>query len=360
MFKRVLMAVAVAAAVSAPAFAEVAISGSAEMDLFVRTNQGVDKDTNLSEEIAIVVNIDGKDKLDNGDTLKWRLAQKVATDYRYDSFGKREAWIGYAGTWGELRFGNQFTNAYLTLDWPYGRAGQGVLTSDFGAYESRWGDAISYFSPNFGGFNFTAQYKIGNTGSSNAGEGYDLGLNYDGGAFAVNAGYQYRADALVAEAPFKNGNFQTVITKDTSGDSSSVAFVGARGSIGDFAGHVLVKRNYWETNVGDVTMDQWAILGMYQMGKSSFRLGYQQMLDTKLSRGADVNDGVQQINAAWHYGISKNSEFFVQARYSMYDSGAQARKFDGGANIDWKESTVSAANNSKNNARLLVGTWTGF
>ncbi|QKJ65717.1 porin [Deefgea piscis] len=358
MFKRVLMVAAIAAAVSAPAFAEVSINGSAEMDLFVRTNQAAAQGTTLAEEIAIVVNVDGKDKLDNGDTLKWRLAQKVATDWRYDGWGGREAWIGYAGNWGELRFGTQFTNAYLTLDWPYGSKAQGNLSADFGAVNDKWKDAITYFSPDFGGFNFTAQYKIGaDTGSKGTGKaantltnGYDIGVNGAFGPVAVNAGWQRHNDALFGQAPIGAGGSGDVIqaTDAVNGASTDMYFVGARGSFGDFSVKALYKNNTWKAEGNKLEVNQYLVGGTYSAGKNAFSLGWQEVLDGKYN-GKDLDNSVQQISGQWDYSLSKNTGAFLQARYHMYGKDTQAFKVDG-----------SAGYKTDDTLRVLVGTWTGF
>lgn len=359
MFKRVLMAAAVAAAVSTPAFAEVSISGSAEMDLFVRTNQADAQGTTLSEEIAIVVNIDGKDKLDNGATLKWRLAQKVATDYRYDSFGKREAWIGYADSWGELRFGNQFTNAYLTLDWPYGSKAQGNMSADFGALTDRWGDAITYFSPNFGGVNFTAQYKIGSDTKVNNTNtyGYDVGLNGSFGAFTLNAGYQYHNDAAVAVLPVDANGVVDVDIANGPDASTTLYFVGGRAVFGDVAVKALYKRNEWKDLGEKLTADQWLIGGTYSFGKNALSAGYQMLMDPKYN-GNKIDSSVQQLSFQWDYSLSKNTGAFLQVRHHMYDSADQAVKFDGSVQ-GWQPAGANF-NDAKSTTRVLVGTWTGF
>lgn len=186
MFKRALIVAAVAAACSASAFADVSISGSAEMDLFYRTNNTTDGGGKMLEEIAIVVNVDGSDKLDNGAKLNWRLAQKVATPDRFDSFGNREAWIGYADAkLGEVRFGNQFTNLYLTQDWPYGVKGLGGLFAE--PPIQGFANAITYASPSFGGFTFNLGYDLGLGGGKTNGHAGEIVGHYAAGGFAAVA-----------------------------------------------------------------------------------------------------------------------------------------------------------------------------
>lgn len=361
MFKRVLIASALAAAFAVPAMAEVTISGSAEMDLMVGTNRGEGATSNSStqvyEEIAITINVDGKDKLDNGDTLSWRLAQKVATDWKYDSWGKREAWIGYEGSWGSLRFGNQFTDTYLTLDWPYGINGSGNLTADQGTLavwtgQDGFGGSIRYASPSFSGISFTGQYLLGSYAADGAlADGWDLGLNGSWGGFNLNAGYQYLNNRAHAQQAIDNDTGSWLNIKE-DGNATNLYFVGARYNFGDFNVRGLWKHNEikWDRGNKQAENDQYLIGGGYSFGKNSINVSYAWNTDAdKSSYGVNenVDSGAQQIAGQWNYSISKNSVAFVQARYQMYDS-AKSPHYDG---------SVQSADNS---FRLTVGTWTGF
>ncbi|MCX7204511.1 MAG: porin [Proteobacteria bacterium] len=385
MFKRALIVAAVAAACSAPAFADVSINGSAEMDLMFGTNRetGAGKSGGeLYQETAIVINFDGSDKLDNGSTMKWRVASKVATPDRYDGFGGREAWIGYAGTWGELRAGTQFVNSYLNvLDWPYGVNGSGNLTADFGTSQDKWKDSLNYMSPKFGPVSFAAQYKIGDkagpaaakyslnaeTGKNDftpAGKGdtntyaYDLTGNVAYANFNLDAGYQQQNDRAFVQMALANGNGPANWGDVTeAGNESRLAFAGARATFGDFNVRGLYKRNYVKVGGGasSVDVNQWLIGGGYNFGKNSINISYQQIMDAKLAgglraanKGSDtVDSGVQQFAGQWGYMLSKNTQFFVQGRYHKYDSKASTH-FDG--------STADSGNST----RITVGTWTGF
>ncbi|WP_373976228.1 porin [Chitinibacter sp. SCUT-21] len=369
MFKRILISAAVAAAVSTPVMAEVSISGSAEMDFFYRTNQVASNGENaFGQEVAIIVNIDGKDKLDSGDTLKWRLAQKVATDYRYDSFGQREAWIGYQGGWGELRFGNQFSNQYLTLDWPYGAQGQGNLWADFGAQSVNYARAISYFSPDFGGFSMQAQYDLGEgTGDAYA---YEVTGTYNAdmgaaGKLRLDAGYSEARNngAASSEAFVFGANGGWGKSGDFSKDNkASVINAGARYFIGGFDVAAAYKRNEWKgdvndkihTGTGKTTVDQYLIRAGYTTGKHNMNLGYQRVADSKTD-GVTANDGIDVINAQYNYALSKNTSAFIQARHHMFDNANKTSVMHGSWQLD------GAANNGEDSAtRILVGTWTAF
>ncbi|AZN36708.1 porin [Iodobacter ciconiae] len=367
MFKRALIVAAVAAACSTPAFADVSINGSAEMDLMFGTNRSTGASSSggeLYEETAIVINIDGSDQLDNGSKLKWRVAQKVATDYRYDTFGGREAWIGYAGGWGELRAGTQFVNSYLNvLDWPYGVNGSGNLLADFGTSPDKWKDSLNYMSPKFGPVSFAAQYKIGDKAGV-AGKGdtntyaYDLTGNVAFANFNIDGGYQLQNDRAFVQMALASGNGPADWADVTeAGNETRLAFLGGRATFGDFNVRALYKRNYVKYGAGTSSLDvgQWLIGGGYNFGKNSINVSYQQIMDAKLAGGVRIanggrdklDSGVQQFAGQWGYMLSKNTQFFVQGRYHKYDSKASTH-FDG------------STPDSGNSARITVGTWTGF
>lgn len=367
MFKRLLIGTLLSTAFAVPAMAEISISGSAEMDLFYRTNQKQEDGSTggaFGQEIAIVINVDGKDKLDSGDTLKWRLAQKVATDYRYDSFGQREAWIGYEGSWGEMRFGNQFSNQYLTLDWPYGAQGQGNIWADFGAHQVQYSKAISYFSPTFGGFNFQGQYDLG-SGNSDA-HAYELTANYTQGGLRLDAGFhEAKNNGAASSEAYVFGNSSGWGSGGNYAKDNKVRAynLGAMYRFDNgFDVAAGAKRNEWSGNVDDAihtgtgktTVDQYLVRAGYTTGKHNMNLGYQRVSDSKTD-GVTADDGMDVINAQYNYTLSKNTSGFVQARYHMLDNANKASVMHGAWQMD------GAAGSGKDNAmRVLVGTWTGF
>lgn len=358
MFKRVLLAVAVAAAVSAPAFAEVSINGSAEMDLFYRTNNGDGTKTGstgkLLQEIAIVINIDGKDKLDSGNTLSWRLAQKVATPDRFDAMGIREAWIAYGGDWGTLKFGNQWSNTYLIQDWPYGSKGFSGTVGE--VPNTGFGSGISYTSPTFGGFNVSGAYDFGN-GNSNAAKSYEVTVQGAVGPVNLDAGYFKVDDG----GPVPNGrdwsggatagrpNGMT----NTKGASYDNWIVGARGSFADVAIRGAVRGIDSETSTG-VKSEQIGYLldGTYSFGKNALSLGYfAQTAKTDMQKQDDNN--FDTIGFQWDYSLSKNTGAFLQIRHNMVGK-------DWAANSAAWQNADGKADNKDNATRILVGTWSGF
>ncbi len=373
MFKRVLIATAVSAMFAAPAFADVTISGSAEMDLMYKTNQaGTDGKGKFAEEIAVVINVDGTDKLDSGDTLKWRIAQKVATPDRYDSFGQREAWIGYETKFGEVRFGNQFSNQYLELD-GFASSGQGNLWADFGSQQVQYANGISYFSPKFSGFSFAGQYDLGN--GRNTARAMELTANYTGYGFNVSAGAAEAKNAknMSSDAGAFGGNGTwghsgEFTTNDSPAENSARTYnIDAKYKTGAFDLAAGYKRNEWRGVVnlagiaGDkagskTTVDQFLVAAGYTMGKNNFNLGYQRVQDSKTD-GNKADNGMNVINAQYNYTLSKNTVAFAQVRHHMLDSADKASVMTNPWQLD---GSVGATAGKDSSTRFLVGTWTAF
>ncbi|HSC80354.1 MAG TPA: porin, partial [Chitinolyticbacter sp.] len=366
MFKYTPLAALVALA-SLSAHAEVSIGGSAEMDLFYRTNNGAnlaDTDTEgkLLEEIAIVVNVDGKDRLDDGSTLSWRLAQKVATNYRFDSWGQREAWIGYDNTWGTVRFGNQFSTLYLTmLDWPYGAHGVSNLTGDFGAHEVAYPSAITYLSPKFSGFSFGAQYELGaGTGDANA---YEVTAAYASDAFNIDAGYYQgkNSESMDSEAVSFGGSGWGSGGLYNADNKARQYFIGGRFRFGGgFEVGGAYTRHEWEGDVPNVhaagsdktSVDQYLLRGGYTTGKHNFTLAYQYIADSETDSD-ERDDGIQAVNFQYTYNLSKQTVGFVQLRHHMLDNAGQPSVMHASYQLD-------GVGHEDNVTRFLVGTWTGF
>ncbi|MBE9608691.1 porin [Chitinilyticum piscinae] len=357
MFKRILLASAIASAFAVPAMAEVSISGSAEMDFFYRTNNTVDGDGKFLQEIAIVINVDGKDKLDNGNTLSWRLAQKVATPDRFDAWGIREAWIGYSGDWGSLKFGNQFSNTYLIQDWPYGSKG---FSGTMGEVANvGFGQGISYTSPTFAGMNVSAAYDFGD----NVGQdvyAWETTLQGAWGNFNLDAGY-YRSEngkpvpagrdwsGATASSTRPNG------LTEANGDSYANWIVGGRAQFGDFGLRAAV-RGMEDTTAGvDTTAIGYLVGGTYSMGKHALSLGYMYQ-EAEKDGISHANNDFQTIGFQWDYALSKNTGAFLQVRHNMVGEGWNTNT--AGTSI-WQNAD-GMAGGQDNATRILIGTWTGF
>ncbi|WP_028455461.1 porin [Chitinilyticum litopenaei] len=312
MFKRVLIAAAIAGAFAAPAMAEVSITGSMEMNFVVYdwdkgdTQQGLDR--------GLQIDFNGSDKLDMGGKLIWKVSQKLNTgdpsgrnnienDYselvNQNTWGGREAWVGFAGDWGSLKVGRQFFNSYLVLDWPYGQGGNWQLV------ERNWGPAghegkltslifapssVNYQSPNFGGFSFGIQHSwdnwattgVGKIGDSNV---TDLSVAFGAGSFNLNAGYLFGNDIWAA------------------GSEAEQWYIGATYGF-DFGLNVRGLYNYQAIEYpGSSKVDSydWIIGATYGWGKNYVKGSWHQFDGDNFGKAGDI------ISAEYGYSLSKNT-----------------------------------------------------
>ncbi|WP_432721482.1 porin [Jeongeupia wiesaeckerbachi] len=345
MFKRALVAASLAAAFAAPAFAEVTIGGSIESDIYIH---GSDAD-GFRDEVELDVEprlfFSGSDKLDNGSKVIWKIWTGVE-NYREQSdktWGNREAWGGWQGDWGTLRFGRIYTPSYLKLDWPYGNLGGAMHVAELGLVAFNPDNSIAYDSPNWGGFSFSGYYSF--LGQQNQIDGvdqeymFDVTAGYSGGGFMIDAGYQQ------AEANSTNKVTGEVTHQQ---DPSKFWFVAGGYNFGAFTLKAGYKgwENSWAGIAGD--QNQYFVQGIYSAGKNTVGVTYN-YFDEAEQNGNKIDDSdAHVIYGQWNYALSNNTSAYVQGRYSIANENAKM-----GADY----ATIGSDQNSY---RLLFGTWTGF
>ncbi|GGP23182.1 porin [Silvimonas iriomotensis] len=361
MFYRALIAAAVTAAFAAPAMADVTISGSAEMDLFYRTHQDSaasarNADTMLKDggsgafgnEIDLILNFDGVDKLDSGNKLIWRVSQKVATPDTAE-WGSREAYIGIVGDWGTFRAGRVFAPSYLALDqfqW-----GAGNLWEDYGANAVWFKEAVAYATPDFNGFGAQVAYDLGKKNPSGQTWAVDAIATYKGYGLDVAGGYQQQKglDAV---------NQDDAFTPSATSTDNKQEFYFAQANWDMGNGVTLrggYKHNKWQF-AEKVENDQFLLAGAYAFNKkSSLGLGWQNIVNSKVNGNKDNDHNANQFFGQYTYSLSKNTNAFVQARYMKFKD-ADVRPYNAET---WQLDGV-ASSGTDNGARVLVGTWTGF
>ncbi|MDR3428117.1 MULTISPECIES: porin [Silvimonas] len=369
MFKRALIAAAVTAAVAAPAFADVTISGSAEMDIFVRTHQASSqKNANdagssaVLNETDLITNFDGSDKLDSGSKLIWHISQKVATPST-TAWGAREAYIGLTGDWGTFRSGRVFAPSYLALDafqW-----GAGNLWEDYGANAVWFKEALAYTTPDFGGFGVQVAYDLGTKTAQGQTWALDAIATYNGNGLSLAGGYQQQKG--VANGAGGTSGFNQDDAFNSGGDTGvKQEFYFAQGNwdIGSgFTVRAGWKHNKWsnDNNIATVSSfttaenDQFLLAGAYSWGKSSVALGWQDITNSKTNGDKDSNHDLDQIFGQYTYGLSKNTVAYVQGRYHKFKD-SNTRPY---VAANWQLDGTSPSG-TDNGARLLIGTWTGF
>ena len=343
----------------------VSFSGFMEADLMGRTNnlsKNGEAGTTSLMELDTVLEFSGKHDSELGFVV-WKIASKVATDFRYDSFGLREAWGGLDGKYGIFRIGNQFSNMYLAMDYPYGAQGMGNLFGDMGAHEVQYSRAITYITPVVNNFKLMLQYDIGGYGTPTAtpteyvkSYAYEAMLNYTSTNLRVDTGYYASKNngSLDVWADVFNGSLSKPASAIANLENdASVYLLSGIYKINNFDFTLAYKHNSWTGDTlsystdGTLSNDHALARIGYTFDKNNINLGYQYITESKDNSGV-VYSSMQSINFQYNRTIATNTLAFIQIREQMYgDSGN-------------KISTDGMLTTEKNVTRFLLGLWVGF
>ena len=374
MFKRALITAALSAAFAAPVYADVTISGSAELDLFVRTNQANGTDggaTAFGNETDLIINFDGSDKLDYGDKLIWHVGQKIATPGAA-AWGSREAYVGLAGNWGTFRSGRVFTPSYLALDafqW-----GAGDVWEDYGANGVWFKEAVAYTTPTFAGFGAQVAYDFGSKTAQGQTWAVDAIATYNNEVLNLVGGYQQQ-NGIKGQEGNKNGfNVDDVyFPGGDTGVKQEFYFAQGEWKIGNgFSVRGGWKHNKWSDENNVITSsnkngfkntaenDQFLVAGGYTTGKHSIGLGWTDIVNSKADGVEQSDHDMDEFFGQYTYALSKNTVTFVQARYHKFkDENTRpfVSSYDGSSGTSFDSIATTGTGDG---ARLLIGTWTAF
>ena len=309
--KKSLIALAIASAVSAPAFA-----ATSNVDIYGKLHFAVsmydDQDDTLDQingvqfsSNASRIGFKGAEDLGGGLSAIWQIESGINIDEGNGSWASRNTFLGLKGDWGTVLGGKHDTPLKLV-----GRAvdlfGDTIADSRNvlgGGSDARASNVVAYISPNFSGFNVIAAYVTDFTGNTttapdaddkdvyNLNATYSNGPLYIGGAYGDGNGHE--AAGLGSHwrlaAGYTFGNFKVVGQYDSLEDDSTT--VGTQN--GDY--------------------DAWMLGASYTMGAMVFKGNYM----------AGEYDGVngaepEQWTVGMDYNLSKRTS--VYALYADGDS----------------------------------------
>ena len=324
--KKSLIALAIASAVSAPAFAATAnvdvygvlnLSVNYFQDQFTgplsyTDSTGATKTLKGGEDMQISSNASrigfkGAEDLGGGLTAIWQIESGINLDEQNGSFASRNSFVGLKGGWGTALIGNHDTPFKLV-----GRAVDlfgdtiadsrnlmgGNITSfkladgteiSGATSDMRADNVIAYISPNWTGFSFAAAYSTDPVSAGTSAPDatdmsvYSLNATYTNGPFFVGGAYS-DGDALEnayeqdtnwrGAAGFTFGNFKIVGQYDFYEDSTSAGedysawMLGGSWNMGNF----VFKGNYISGEVDNCSgfgcdSEQWALGADYNLSK---------------------------------------------------------------------------------------------
>jgi len=313
--KKSLIALAVAGAFAAPAFA-----ATSNVDIYGVINMAIE-DTNYSD-LSVISNTSrigfkGTEDLGGGLKAVWQIESALsgngdAMGGSNRGLGTRNTFVGLAGGFGTVLMGRHDTpyklgTASLDIfadtiaDYNLGRLGVDMIDA---TQDWRDSQALAYISPTWSGFHFAVAAVMGN-GETNA-SGLDSGKT---------------VDATSATAVYMNGPlFASLSYQDVDVVDSTFWKLGVGYTFGD----AKVGFIYEDGNYGNWDRHSWILNGTYNMGAIALKAQYGDVnTDTgdgkNWSLGADYNlskrttayfvysksdiDGVGKNPNGWNLGV---------------------------------------------------------
>lgn len=207
--KKSLIALAAVAA-SGAAFAQSSVTVFGVVDAAVTVYDGEETVSGLgnSGNSSSRLGFRGVEDLGNGLKAQFWLEGAISND---DGSGvgagagqgfefKRRSTVSLLSNYGELRLGRSTTAAYDAVSRydNFGTVGVGASRVwSTGGYDNRKSNMVSYYSPDFSGFKFAANYAFGEQDQSTWKRGayYGLSATYDNGPLSVGFGAERQNNA---------------------------------------------------------------------------------------------------------------------------------------------------------------------
>jgi len=305
-----IIALAIASAISAPAFADnanVSIYGKAFLTVDSVSN---DKATSQMRVNTNASRLGVKGSEDLGDGLKTVYQYEVEMDADGSTgagLGKsRNSGLGLDGGFGKVILGiwdtpfkvahNKIELFDNTTSWTSTKViGHTANGKD---YNSRQKNSVMYWSPKFGGVQIAAAYTADET------------TNYKN---SVSASATYDDSGLYVAAAYENRPGQT--TANTADTGTRLV---ANYSLGDFALGGMYENLVVNTSTSlNYTQNNTEVVASYKMGSSNLAVAY-----AKAGASSTANTGASLASLRYGYNFSKRTEVF--AAYSNLKSESAA------------------------------------
>ncbi|CAE6686752.1 Outer membrane porin protein 32 [Paraburkholderia nemoris] len=324
---------------SGGAFAQSSVTLYGVLDTFVgyQSAQVGGKSTRLlalanNGEMTSRWGLRGVEDLGSGYSLRFDLENGFdpSTGTQQNSFRlfDRQAWVGLAGNFGEVRFGRQNTPMFVygtVLD-AFGSATYGSGYNDFANWLSRVDNDISYISPKIANTQIELHYSAGGVPGSLAGNAVyqasmqsQLGPLYLAGAYlnAANATNSHRVQELMAGATYDYGQGKVYL-----------AWFRANEVISATTGNALANpAGKYDPSVGPVGN----VPGNYH---STYSVSADYRIMPDLSAGgayayikddSSLGNNAEQIGAIVNYSLSKRTQLYAVASWLKNFHSAQFR-----------------------------------
>lgn len=334
-----ILAVAIASAFAAPAFA-----ATSNVDVYGSINlsyENVDDGTNDWNRMVTnnnsFIGFKGSEDLGGGMKAVWQLETNIQPDGSQSNaadagvfYGTRNSFVGLSGGFGTVVAGTHDTPYKMStgsLDIFVGTLGD--YNAIFGnaagnassIFDLRTGNTIAYVSPNFGGFDVKAAYVSGLEAAEPAGQNtanaYSLSGTYANGPLFVTAAYETHNDVAGAAVTAQACNVgATCLGAGTL--SRDAIKLGAGYKFGDLKLGAIYEKIDGDTGTA-VAHDTWGLNAAYAIGAITLKASYATASDIENAVGVEVaNTGADMWALGVDYSLSKRTT--VQLTYANMDN----------------------------------------
>jgi predicted porin len=329
--KKTLIALAIASAVSAPAFAatsNVDIYGVLNLSLNYTdpdANQpalgstgtgGQDTSFGIASN-ASRIGFKGAEDLGGGLAAIWQIESGLNIDEQNGSFASRNSYVGLKGGFGTVLMGNHDTPMKLIgrmVD-NFGDTAAdsrnilGAIDTGATAYDLRTKNTVAYVTPNFSGFTVTAAYVTdwNNTSStSNVDATASTGAGLDN-----NSANAYSINGVYSNGPLMLGAAYELHNGFTSNSNSDMWRIVAGYDIAGFKLAGLYEQMSGDGSTSALSRDAYGLFGSYAMGAWTFKANYLAANESDaVHSGVTGNDGADQWTIGADYSLSKRTTVY--------------------------------------------------
>ena len=355
MMKKIL-AVAIASAFAAPAFAATAnvdISGKMAFDVTKASGTGT-----ANENTYHLMNNNSRFTLKGSEDLGGGMKAGFSTTYGFSNvsgggIGSQDTYVFLGGGWGEVRAG-----IHDNLVKAIGRSVD--LFGDQSSGDARHSNVVAYLSPNFAGFQAAVGVGMDETKASNGGQLTMATLTYKNGPLYAGLGYHKRDNNASAAAGTATIALTTVIgvtaggapvfaTTTTAvaavvGDDETALRLGISYNLGNLR-FVGLYQNVENVNgVAAADIKTWGLGAGYKMGAITVKGQYYDVNDDRANRDSKV----YALGA--DYAFSKRT--VAQLTYAKFKNSTAANR--GGAAATGGSDVLAIANGA-DPSRISLG-----
>ena len=330
-----LITLAIAAAMSAPAFADTSVTvygqGHVSLDhatTYDAAGASVSK-LNMSSNSSRL-GVKAESTLDNGMTGFFQVESSVSVangDNAHMSFGHRASIVGLKGDFGSVAFGYQdsvFKDTFKAFDVMFNSVGDSRNILDKGHLDTRDQNGIHYYSPNMSGFQlgvgYSTSFKNALIASQNNNDGSltDVTLKYSANGMFVMVGNEKQKIVDTGTPAVLNSDGTTtpavaatnLVKQEITGTRVVAGYKTGPMDIRGIYEHVTNSGTCYSASLDRNVMGAAFVLKVG--GPGSVILQYMKAGKSAAAAGAD---GATQATVGYAYSLAKNAKVYV-----MYDS----------------------------------------